>query len=382
MELQEYLRKHGLEQLVETYQIGATPHQQYPNLICLKYSMIESPMSEVVVRQSRGIVFDQDNNWEIVSYPYDKFFNYGEGRAAVIDWMSARVYEKLDGSLMTLYFYAEKWHISSSGMADAAGKIHNCDLNLNLGELFWQVWSELNYQLPIDTENCYIFELMTKFNCPIVIPQQNSLTLHGVRNIKTLAESDPQIWADKYGWAIVKAYNHLTNDTEVKAAANLLNPIDSEGFVICDRHFNRVKVKSPQYVAIAHLMGGFSAIRVVRILVANEGEEFLVYFPEWSDLYRQMKQQYQLLLDEIEANWQQHKAISVQKDFALAIKNLPYQGILFALRSGKIKTIKESLQDDPVHKMIESILTKDPAIKTQIKAILDRDSDRRKPVED
>ena len=113
---------------------------------------------------------------------------------------------------------------------------------------------------------------------------------------------------------------------------------------------------------------------MTKITIANEGEEFLVYFPEWTDIYQQMKARYQTLIPEIEANWERTKNISVQKDFALAIKDLPYQSILFALRSGKVKSVRASLQDEPVHKIIERILIQDSSIQAQIKAILDQEN--------
>jgi hypothetical protein len=367
MELQEYLRINGLEKLTETYNIKAVTHQKYPHLVGLKYSMMDSPMSQIVARQSRGIIFDRSNNWEIISYPYDKFFNYGEGHAPEIDLSSVQVYEKLDGSLMTLYYYDSQWQVSSSGTPDGSGEIKGC--RFNLAELFWQVWQEFNYQLPTDIDHCYMFELMTAYNKIIVIPEHNRLVLHGVRNIRNLLESAPQTWADQYGWEAATTYP-LSNIAEVKTAANLLNPLVTEGYVLCDRHFNRVKIKSPQYVAINHLLGGFKALSLVKIIVANEGEEFLVYFPEWTVLYRQMKQRYQAMLLEIEANWQQYKDIPIQKDFALAVQDLPYKSILFALRQGKIQSIQESLQDEPVHKIIEQFLTQDASIKSQIKALL------------
>ena len=36
---------------------------------------------------------------------YVKFFNHGESNADIIDWKTARVYEKLDGSIITMYWY-------------------------------------------------------------------------------------------------------------------------------------------------------------------------------------------------------------------------------------------------------------------------------------
>jgi RNA ligase len=348
MELQEYLREHGLEKLAETYSIKATKHQQYPHLVCLKYSQLDSPMGAKIVQQCRGVILDQSNDWQLVSYPYDKFFNHGEGHAATVDWNSARVYDKLDGSLMTLYFYEGKWRVQSSGTPDGAGEVSG--FGMSFAQLFWSVWSELGYQLPEDPNCCFMFELTTKYNRVVVVQPTNQLILHGVRNIQTLLELDPQPWSDKYGWQLV-ASHPLTNWLEVIAAAQQLDPMSLEGYIVCDRQFNRVKVKSPQYVAIAHLRSSFSSRRMLEIIMANEGEEFLAYFPEWTDIYQKIKQRYHELIQEITVAYQQYQEIEVQKDFAAAIKHLPYTGVLFSLRSGKVKSVKECLQATTIYKM-------------------------------
>jgi flavoprotein len=48
----------------------------------------------------------------------------------------------------------------------------------------------------------------------------------------------------------------------------------------------------------------FSSLNLVKIIIANEGEEFLVYFPELTDLYREMKEAYRSLITEMESNWE------------------------------------------------------------------------------
>lgn len=355
MELQEYLRQHGLETLCATYQIKVTRHRQYPELACLKYSQIESPPGEKIVQQCRGIILDESQDWQIVSYPYDKFFNYGEGHAAAIDWNTAKVYEKLDGSLTVLYFHRGEWRVQTSGTPDAAGEVNG--FGFNFAELFWKVWQELGYQLPSATDECFMFELMTPYNRIVVQQANNQIVLHGVRNIQTLLESEPSFWADKYGWELVASYP-LTSWKEVIEAAQHLDPMDSEGYIICDANFNRVKVKSPQYVAISHLREGFSTRRMIEIVLTNEGEEFLAYFPEWTELYQKVKENYQRLVEEIEEVYRQHEHIAVQKDFALAIKHLPYSGILFSLRAGRVAGVKEALRDVTIHK-IEELLDLD-----------------------
>lgn len=351
MELQDYLTNQGLTELAQEFKIKVNRHSQMDNLVCLKYSQIESPMGEKIVQQCRGIILDEANNWSVVSYPYDKFFNYGEGHAPKLDWNTVKVYEKLDGSLMTLYFY-RGWRVQSSGMADAAGAV--ADFGYTFAQLFWKVWHQLDYQLPQDKEYCFMFELTTPFNRIVVRQHQNDLVLHGVRNLQTLTESDPHVWGNKYGWRVVQTYPLQTLD-EIIAVSNHLDPMDLEGYIVCDAQFKRIKIKSPQYVAIAHLRSGFSSRRMLEIVATNEGEEFLNYYPEWRDLYHKIRGKYDALIEEIETQYQQYQAIPVQKDFALAVKHLPYSGILFNLRGGKTTSVRESLAQTTIQKL-ESLL--------------------------
>lgn len=201
MELQNYLAHQGLTELVHKFKIKVNRHSQMDNLVCLKYSQAESPMGEKIVQQCRGIILDEANHWSVVSYPYDKFFNYGEGHVPKLDWNTATVFEKLDGSLMTLYYYQQKWQVQSNGIADASGNVG--DYGFTFAWLFWRVWKESGYQLPSDINHCFMFELMTSYNRVVVRQNQNALVLHGVRNLNTLAESDPHFWGNKYGWQVV-----------------------------------------------------------------------------------------------------------------------------------------------------------------------------------
>lgn len=50
-------------------------------LVSLKYDQIESPMGNPLVQQCRGMVVDLET-CEVVAWPYDKFWNLGEARAA------------------------------------------------------------------------------------------------------------------------------------------------------------------------------------------------------------------------------------------------------------------------------------------------------------
>lgn len=56
-----------------------------------------------------------------------------------------------------------------------------------------------------------------------------------------------------------------------------------EGFVVRDKDFRRVKVKTPQYVALGHLniydQDNLNFGHMLRIVMLSEGSEFLTYFP-------------------------------------------------------------------------------------------------------
>jgi hypothetical protein len=100
----------------------------------------------------------------------------------------------------------------------------------------------LKYDLPEDKNFCYIFELFTPENPIVVQTQESKLYLHGCRNLKTFKEEFPEIFAEKFNWQCVEPLPLKSLD-EVLAAAKKLNPIEHEGYVVCDRSFNRVKIK-------------------------------------------------------------------------------------------------------------------------------------------
>ena len=77
------------------YNLLIKPYGQY---VLLKYSMIESDFDLPEVNCARGHIYKKvDNEWKCVCRPFDKFWNYGEDRAASIDWNNSVVTEKVDG---------------------------------------------------------------------------------------------------------------------------------------------------------------------------------------------------------------------------------------------------------------------------------------------
>src|SRR2546423_400145 len=77
-------------------------------------------------------------HWNVVARGFDKFFNHGDHLAAPIDWSTAKVQAKEDGSLCVLYHYNSDWHVATSGSPDASGNVY--DNPLTFADLFWRVF--------------------------------------------------------------------------------------------------------------------------------------------------------------------------------------------------------------------------------------------------
>lgn len=362
LRLQEYLNKKeknigskegALESLKNRYAIKYRQHNKYPELILFKYDQLNSNMAQPLVQECRGIILNS-NDWSIVARPYDKFFNIEEGHAADIDWNSARIFEKLDGSLFSLYFYNDEWHCSTSGMPDAAGIVHG--FNFSFKELFWRVWNELGYKLPDqeDQNKTFIFELMTPYNRIVVPHKENKLVLHGVRNIESGMEIIPEEYCVKYNWHCVQTFPLNTKEEVLKAVCEL-DGMQCEGFVVVDNKFNRIKLKNLEYVKYSRMKEGLSLRSILEIVRENEQSEFLSYFPEYTEYYNEIKVLYDAIIKEAEYLYETHKNIESQKEFALAVKDSRVGFVAFSLRNKKVNSCKECLKDMDIKKL-EQIL--------------------------
>lgn len=347
----------SLAQLAERYAIKHQRHAKYQNLVQLKYDQINSPMGEPLVQQCRGLILDEANDWHIVARPFDKFFNYGEGHAKPIDWSTARVQEKLDGSLMILYHYDGQWHVASSGMPDARGEVNGCSFTFS--DLFWRVWREKGYDLPRDphVHTTFMFELMTPYNRVVVRHAANDLKLIGVRENADGIEY-PAATQTAYNWRAVNEFG-LSSLDDVMSTFAIMDPLAQEGYVVVDGLFNRVKVKHPGYVAIHHMRDGFGVRRVLEVIRSGETTELLTHFPEWQPAFDKVQSRYDELVKHLELEYDRLKDIPEQKAFALEAVKTRNSAALFQLRKGTVKSVRESLANMTIDKLMEQLRVKD-----------------------
>lgn len=378
LKIQNYLKSSNdldFSNLKEKYGINHRRHSKYPNLVLFKYNQIESPFGEEIVRECRGIVLDEKDDWNVVSMAFKKFFNHGEGHAAQLDWNSARVYEKLDGSLVSIYEYNGHWNVATTGTPDASGNIHGLSpdglyrprpssvevpLPENFAKYFWQVIS-LDHDFFVGgpqtqeiKDYCFFFELMGPLNRVVVPHEHARAVLLGARNRKTLEEITPEEanFLLEKSCEVVQSYP-LNNFSDIIKTFQNISPLSQEGYVVCDSKFNRVKVKHPGYVAIHHAKDGMTTKAFVEIARSGETSEVEAAFPELKNLINEARVRYETLKKQIQEDYDRLKHIEIQKDFAMEANKTKCPSALFTVRAKKFSSVQDFLVSMRVENLMQ-----------------------------
>ena len=346
LEIQKFLRKdeqYALEHIADHLAIKVLTYND--GRVLFKYNQIKSPMDNIIVKESRGLILDRFNDWNVVSFPFTKFFNYGETHAADVDMSTARILEKVDGSCMSIYYFDNEWKVQTNGMADAEGMVGTLDISF--AELFWRYFGT---DFDLDVNYTYIFEMSSKYNRIVTKYDVPQIVLIGQRNLRTLNEEVPNLMGMPITVRLPKSYS-ADSLNEVKELADNLTDL-SEGYVVVDDKFRRVKVKSPYYFAISKMKESLTASigYIVEAAVKNEGSEFLSYFEEYTDEFNRIKNLVDAELDRVDRVWKNTKELETQKEFAMAVKDDRLSGLLFSMRKGVVDDARSVLLEMEKHK--------------------------------
>lgn len=217
---------------------------------------VECDFRDPIVQEARGIIIDYEKV-EVVCWPFRKFGNYTECYADPIDWNNAVVLEKVDGSIIKLWFnkITEAWQFSTNGMINADNATTDAFSNITYGSVIRQA---VNYNdIPfdkLDKDSTYIFELVSPQTRVVVKYDEIALYHLGTRSNITGEERNEDIGIKK-----PKSYKISSLEDCIKAAVELNKGCESddeianEGFVVVDKNWHRVKVKSPDYIMMHRL---------------------------------------------------------------------------------------------------------------------------------
>lgn len=279
-----------------------------------------------VTLKCRALVTDESGN--IVSKGFSKFFNYSEGKTNipdVIDWV--RVYEKLDGSYIGLFYYDGQWIVNSKG-------------SFTSDQVVWAKEILESKDLSVLNKTwTYCFELIVPEN-RIVVAYGDKKDLVFLRAFHT--ESGTEIDLHK-----IHGFNHVDSWLESNfnpKKLQELNTPNEEGFVVQFSNGERCKIKFEEYMRLHRIVTNTTSYDIWDCLRNNDGfEEILNRIPdEFYNWVRETKEglerKFNNILTEIKA---EYKTICLSlgncsdKQFALFVKGNKHQHYLFALRNGR-----------------------------------------------
>jgi len=348
MQIQTYLKTHGLSKLQSELGIKVKLYEN-EGLMVLNYSQVDSPKSHPVVMECRGLILDTEFN--VVSRSMDRFFNLNEvpESQSHIDMSKAICYQKVDGSLIRIYNHRGTWYVATRGMAFAEATVNGFDVTFKELVLRALDCTELEFQ-----ERClqwlnpavtYICEITSTENRCVKSYIGYTLWYLTARHNSTYKYLDESDKAHVFGMSFPKGYT-FNSLLDCKEDVQNLKNLD-EGYVLYQDMIPVCKIKSPAYCAVHLLRGeGLNPKSISELVLTGEQEEYLAYFPEDRAFIQEYVDKLQSIMLDLNTAYETCSSIQDQKEFALAIRAVKGNSVLFMARKMN-KTVQQAFKSIP-----------------------------------
>lgn len=291
------------------------------------------PRNDPVIMKCRGLVLDK--NGGVLNYPFDRFFNPHEKEATKLDWDTAVVQEKFDGSLICVFWYDGGWEVTTRGsfypqpLAD-----------FDFADKFRELFTGFDQ---LSKTHCYMFEMCTEMNRIVTWYNMEFISLIGIRNLETLEE-----YPSQHIQHVALSLNVKSPKIyDVKDLASCMKmfesfPDDEEGFVVIDANFNRLKIKQDTYLALSKI----KLLKVDELLDYVRGKleldgELLSKDEKTAEKIDEVRKEWENMKDFIDGTFHELNKLETRKEFALASLKFPFNKFLFAMKdSRQLRTIR------------------------------------------
>lgn len=232
---------------------GYVDRRDHPDLPLTMYTYSRSAQFDGywtdAVRKSRGLIVDRDTD-EIVAFCMSKFFNKsehdnGKSYADPLPEEPVRVFDKMDGSMGTVYFYNGQWRVATKGsfLSDQAIKATQM---LNAADTRY-----------LNPETTYVVEIIYPDNRIVVdYKDRHDLVLLTSYDSEGNENLDPPEWeflgfsyrpeVDMMSLGCSLDLDDLT-DTDIDGT-------EAEGYVVRYESGLRVKMKFAEYLALHKIL--------------------------------------------------------------------------------------------------------------------------------
>ena len=298
--VQNFLTNHSLEELEQQHGVKAKIHG---HKMSLNYSQIESVDTDLLAQECRGLILRQEpvtdlisssaviGSTQVVARGMDRFFNLGQGAAAAVDLeaKATTFAEKLDGTCCLVYFddVVNEWHVATRSVSEANLPIDGFEdctfrtlfeksLEETCGKDF-STWTSTN----LFRDTTYVFELTTPRNRIVVDYSDYRVTLIAARKTSSGKELDPIFVQAQVKISAATRY-HLNSLDELVKFVKGRDPTKFEGVVVCDKGFQRIKVKNIGYFALSRVknLATKSPRGIVELILLEKLDDALPLLPD------------------------------------------------------------------------------------------------------
>lgn len=360
LETQKFLRSFSdqskaVEGLEENFNIHSNENEN-ENLVQLTYSM-GSPWTDTIVQECRGLILEK-GTWDVVAYPFRRFYNVQEDCADTVEVESSVLWEKVDGSLIILYPYRGKWNVATRNSVAASGSLPwGTD---TFAEKFWEVAGKSDFQFPDPTYYpiCFMLKLVGPDNRVVTKYEEENLYLTGARNLQNFRELDPRAAQVLFGGGIKlpETFPFRDVDDVLDRKMKELGEYE-EGFVICDmdRRKNdgsffrvKVKIKSPKHARLAKVACNLhpkTKCLVGAVLDGVSDDLRAILGEKRRKHLERVERKIVGIVSLVEEKMEDVRGYSTRKELAQMIQDFPFKHCIFKLIDGYYENAEDAVMD-------------------------------------
>ena len=239
----------------------------FPNIFLI-HTTENSDLNYKLVRECNGIIIEK-NTYKILCYTFDKCY---EDLNENFDYDNLYIESCIEGTLIRLYFYNNKWMVSTKRCIDATKSKWLSDKNFF--ELFLEC-TNINLMETLNKNHCYSFVLAHPENS-IVVKYNIPILFHiSTRNLETLNEVLVNV--DIGCQYLMKSFLNKNNLNEFKNSILIDESLNDEGYIMIDKNYNRCKIKKPYFCKVRELWGNTNN-RFIRYLELRKDDTLLANY--------------------------------------------------------------------------------------------------------
>ena len=246
------------------------------------------------LEECRGTIVDKDFN--IVSRPFTKIYNYGvEEKAPVLSGDTpVTAYRKVNGFMVAMTWYKGDVLVSTTGSTDSP--FVEMAKEMMLKHMCWADWQ----MAMLGAEGfTYMFECAHP-NDPHIVPEKEGMYFLGWREntweSKTSGHGLSTIWAE-YAEHVLHCYHAEVMKVTMDVLIDLSKKVKHEGFVFYTEDNVSAKIKSPYYLTSKWVARNPRTDKLVRLN---------------PDIKQNLDEEYYPLVDAIRANIVEYTAMDEQ----------------------------------------------------------------------